>query len=165
MYCPKHLRWGLLSQFPPFCYFPNVFSITNVHVSYWMSHFHFTGIAAAQLQWHLSLFVVNENLAYGEINERSFNNTPTPKCCRTCNTSNIPMGLPFYFSELFSSLERSHIRRRRHKIMAVSFAQRWEHWDFDLTWPGCGLAFFPCDTVRDPKNLLCWHPNINQTPQ
>ena len=31
-----------------------IFNIVKTHVSYWISHLHLTGIATAQLQWHMS---------------------------------------------------------------------------------------------------------------
>ena len=39
--------WGLLSQFPPFRYFPIFFSIVKPHVSYWISRLYLAGVAAA----------------------------------------------------------------------------------------------------------------------
>ena len=71
----------IISSVPLFCV---IFSIVKTHVSYWISRLYLTGVAAAQLWWHLSdmmwfkesnrYFCKIENFAYGEINERSFSN-------------------------------------------------------------------------------------------
>ena len=34
--------------------FPEIFSIVKTHVGYWVSRLYLTGVAAAQLRWHLS---------------------------------------------------------------------------------------------------------------
>ena len=34
--------------------FSEIFSMVKTHVCYWISHLYLTGVAAAQLQWHLS---------------------------------------------------------------------------------------------------------------
>ena len=47
-------RWGLLSQFPSFPYFPSFFSALSNHVDHWISRLHLTGVTTAQLWWHLS---------------------------------------------------------------------------------------------------------------
>ena len=39
--------WGLLSQFSPFRYFFEFFSIITTHVIYWISRLYLTGVAAA----------------------------------------------------------------------------------------------------------------------
>ena len=44
------LGWGLPSQFLPFRYFLNFFSIVKTHVSYWISRSYLTGVAADQLR-------------------------------------------------------------------------------------------------------------------
>ena len=54
----KHVvNWGPgvgvtepISSIPLFSYF---FNITKIHVSYWISRLYLTGVAAAQLRWHL----------------------------------------------------------------------------------------------------------------
>ena len=48
------LGWGLLSQFPPFRYFPIFFRIIKTHLPYWISRLYLTGVSAAELRWHLS---------------------------------------------------------------------------------------------------------------
>ena len=53
--------WGLLSWYPPFRYFPN-FSTLWKHVSYRISRLYLTGIAAAQMRWHLSNMHVIEKI-------------------------------------------------------------------------------------------------------
>ena len=58
---PSHLVMGLsipgvgvtkpISSVP---LFSEIFSIAKTHVSYWISRLYLTGVAAAQLRWHLS---------------------------------------------------------------------------------------------------------------
>ena len=83
------------SSVPLFSYF---LSIVNTHVSYWISRLYLTGVAAAQLRWHLSnmnvIQISNrhfgeiENFAHREINERSFSN-PHPWCHMNSMASQI----------------------------------------------------------------------------
>ena len=87
MFCQHdtHQGWGLLSQFPPFRYFLNFFSIIKTHVFYWISRSFFD-------RCHCSLAVVapvkykcdsnnlrgtfarTKSFANGEIKEWSFSN-------------------------------------------------------------------------------------------
>ena len=46
--------WGLLSQFPPFHYFPNFSPFVKTLVTYCISRSYLTGVTTAQLWWHLS---------------------------------------------------------------------------------------------------------------
>ena len=45
---------GVTKPISSFPLFSEIFSIVKTHVSYWISHIFLTGVAAAQLQWHLS---------------------------------------------------------------------------------------------------------------
>ena len=58
-----HQGWGLLSQFPPFRYFPKIFDIVKTHVSYWTSRLYLAAAATAQLLRHLStMTIIPKNL-------------------------------------------------------------------------------------------------------
>ena len=49
------LGWGLLNQFPPLITLISwFFTIVKTLVTYWISCSYLTGVAAAQLRWHLS---------------------------------------------------------------------------------------------------------------
>ena len=41
------IRWGLLSRFPPFDYFPSYFAKSSKQVTYWISHPYLTGDTTA----------------------------------------------------------------------------------------------------------------------
>ena len=47
------LGWRLISQFPPFCCFPNFSASSFEQVRYWISCLYLAGVAAAKLRWHL----------------------------------------------------------------------------------------------------------------
>ena len=80
----KDLGWGLLSQFPPFRYFP-IFSALSNHTLFIEYHVYIWQVSpqvscgdTCQI-WMLfeefnMCFCQVENFAYGEINERSFSN-------------------------------------------------------------------------------------------
>ena len=80
------LGWGLLSQFPPFRYFPNFSSLSKhtLTVKYriyiWQVSPQLSCGDTCQIwMWFEEsnmYFCESENFAYGEINERSFSNTP-----------------------------------------------------------------------------------------
>ena len=82
--------WGLLSQFPPFCYFPNFSELWNhtlaidYHVYIWQVSPQLSCGGTCQIWMWLKEFNMYfckiENFAYGEINERSFSN---PHPCST----------------------------------------------------------------------------------
>ena len=77
-------RWGLLNQFPPFRYFPELFTIAKTRVTYRIARPHFTGIDTAHVRWHPSnmkvfqVFCKNKYFLNGKINEWRFPN-PTPE--------------------------------------------------------------------------------------
>ena len=78
------LGWGLLSQFPPFRYFPNFSALSKhpfvleYHVYIWQVSPQLSCGDSCQIWMWLkesnSYFCKIENFAYGEINERSFSN-------------------------------------------------------------------------------------------
>ena len=80
----RRLGWGLLSQFSPFRYFPNVSSLwehalaIEFHVYIWQVSPKFSCGDTCQIwMWFKEFkkyFCKIEYFAYGEINERSFNN-------------------------------------------------------------------------------------------
>ena len=92
--------WGLLSQFPPFRYFPNFSSLSKhiLTVAYrvyiWQVSPQLScGDTCQILMWFEEsdmYFCKIENFAYGEINERSFSN-PHPRAGST-NTEVIHSG-------------------------------------------------------------------------
>ena len=45
---------GVTKSIFPVPLFSEIFSIAKTHVSYWISRLYLTGVAAAQLRWHLS---------------------------------------------------------------------------------------------------------------
>ena len=77
--------WGLLSQFPPFCYFPIFFSALpnptlaiEYHVYIWQVSPQLSCVDTCQIwMWFEEsnmYFCQVENFAYGEINKQSFSN-------------------------------------------------------------------------------------------
>ena len=84
----KHQGVGLLSQFPPFRYFPNFSALSKhqfvleYHVYIWQVSPQLSCGDSCQIWMWLkesnSYFCKIENFAYGEINERSFSN-PHPR--------------------------------------------------------------------------------------
>ena len=92
------LRWGLLSRFPPFRYFPH-FSTSpkymlaiEYHVHIWQASPRLSCRDTCQIWMRFKeynrYFCQIENFAYEEIDERSFSN-PTPGCCHTETWNNI----------------------------------------------------------------------------
>ena len=85
------LGWGLLSQFPPFRYFPNFSALSKqtlaieYHVYIWQVSPQLSwGDICQILMWFeksYMYFCHIENFAYGENNERSFSN-PQPGQCQ-----------------------------------------------------------------------------------
>ena len=82
------LGWGLLSQFPPFRYFPNFSALSKhtldieYHVCIWQVSPQLScGDTCQKWKWFKEsnrYFCQIENFAYGEFNERSFSN-PHPR--------------------------------------------------------------------------------------
>ena len=93
LYQKSFQGWGLLSQFPPFPYFPNLFNIVKLHVSYWISRPYLTGSCGDTRQiWMWFAVCKRQSPKFiffhnGEINERSFSN-PHPRA-RMQNTSAV----------------------------------------------------------------------------
>ena len=49
-----------------------IFSFVKIHVSYWTSRLYFTGVAAAQLRWHLSNINVIQMIQDVLLTDRKF---------------------------------------------------------------------------------------------
>ena len=78
------IRVGVTKPISSIPLFSEFFNIVKTRVSYWISRLYLTGVTTAELRWHLSninvikkskrYFCNIENVAYAEINERSFSN-------------------------------------------------------------------------------------------
>ena len=98
-----HLGWGLLSQFPPFRYFPNFSALSKhpfvleYHVYIWQVSPQLSCGDSCQIWMWLkesnSHFCRIENFGYGEINERSFSN-PHPWWVRISRIAYFDKVLP-----------------------------------------------------------------------
>ena len=118
--------------------FSEFFSIVKTHVRYRISRWYLTGVAAAQLRWHLSNMNVIERIehfAYGVINEPRISNPhPWPERLPRGKWSCRDLGKRDRFlSSLF------------HVPNGVAYQVRW--WPLKIFYQGLWLAHLNADMI------------------